>query len=75
MADVLMPEVVAPSALCSDAALAEQAAHCGRMLGAAYTSGDRALALVWQQAMYGIVKLRQARRYGMDTQPSKGDAA
>lgn len=75
MAEVLIPEIAVACGLCSDAALAEQAAHCGRMLEAAYTSGDRALALVWQQAMYGIVKLRQARRFILDTRTSKGEAA
>lgn len=50
----------------SDLALAEQAAHCGRMLEAAMKVGDRDLALVWQAAMFGLVKLRRARKFGPD---------
>lgn len=53
--------------LVGDAALAEQAAHAGRMLEAAYKGGDRELALIWQQAMYAIVNLRRSRRLGADT--------
>lgn len=45
-----------------DATLAGQAAHCGRMLELAMKAGDRELALVWQAAVYGVVKLRRARR-------------
>lgn len=52
--------------LASDLALAEQAAHCGRMLEAAMKSGDRDLALVWQAAMFGVVRLRRERRFGPD---------
>lgn len=51
-----------------DLALAEQAAHAGRMLEAAYTAGDRDLALIWQQTMFAIVNLRRARRFGSDIQ-------
>ena len=50
----------------ADAALAEQAAHAGRMLEAAYKAGDRDLALIWQQAMFAIVNLRCSRRFGSD---------
>lgn len=50
-----------------DAALAAQAAHCGRMLELAMVAGDRDLALVWQAAMFGVVKLRRARLHGAGT--------
>lgn len=50
----------------SDGVLAEQAAHAGRMLEAAYKAGDRELALIWQSAMYAMVSLRRARRFGSD---------
>lgn len=53
--------------LAGDAALAEQAAHAGRMLEAAYKAGDRELALIWQAAMYAIVNLRRSRRFASDT--------
>lgn len=56
----------------SDAALAEQAAHAGRMLEAAYKAGDRELALIWQSAMYAMVSLRRARRFGSDTASDGG---
>lgn len=61
------PPVLAPSSVPGDARLAEQAAHAGRMLEAAYKGGDRELALIWQQAMYAIVSLRRLRRLGADT--------
>lgn len=61
------PPVLAPSSVPVDARLAEQAAHAGRMLEAAYQGGDRELALIWQQAMYAIVNLRRSRRLGADT--------
>lgn len=50
----------------ADRALAEQAAHAGRMLEAALQGGDRELALIWQAAMYAIVGLRRSRRLGSD---------
>lgn len=50
-----------------DAALASQAAHCGRMLEMAIGAEDRDLALVWQAAMYGVVNLRRARRFASGT--------
>ena len=58
--------------VCEDAALAEQAAHAGRMLEVAHRSGDRELALIWQRAMLDMVRLRRARRYGWDTQDRGG---
>lgn len=61
------PPVLAPSLAPGDARLAEQAAHAGRMLEAAYQGGDRELALIWQQAMYAIVNLRRLRRFCSDT--------
>jgi hypothetical protein len=51
----------------ADARLGESASHAGRMLELAYQCGDRDLALIWQRTMFDIVKLRQARRFGMDT--------
>lgn len=51
-----------------DSALAEQAAHAGRMLEIAYKNGDREAALIWQRAMFDLVKLRRVRRFGTDTQ-------
>lgn len=57
---------------CPDAALADQAAHCGHQLEAAMLHGDRELALVWQAAMYGIVALRRNRLLGVDTQGPAG---
>lgn len=59
----------------SDAALAEQAAHAGRMLEAAYKAGDRELALIWQAAMYAMVNLRRARRFGLDTESNRQSQA
>lgn len=56
----------------SDARLAEQAAHAGSMLEAAYKAGDRELALIWQTAMFAIVNLRRSRRFGSDIQPPAG---
>ena len=61
------PPCDAPSSV-MDQALAEQAAHAGRMLEIAYKNGDREAALIWQAAMYALVKLRHARRFGVDTQ-------
>lgn len=57
-----------------DQALAEQAAHAGRMLEAAYANSDRELALIWKDTMYAIVKLRHARRFGSDTHAAEGAA-
>lgn len=56
------------AAQASDARLAEQAAHAGSMLEAAYKAGDRELALIWQAAMFAIVNLRRSRRFGSDIQ-------
>lgn len=56
----------------TDATLAGQAGHAGRMLELAYAGGDRELALIWQQAMFSIVKLRKARRFGLDTHSAGG---
>jgi hypothetical protein len=42
------------------------------LLESAYGAGDRDLALICQQAMFDVVKLRRARRFGMDT-PAGGD--
>ena len=64
----LRPPVLAPVGTPDDARLAEQASHAGRMLEAAYKAGDRDLALIWQQAMFAIVNLRRARRFGPDIQ-------
>jgi hypothetical protein len=47
--------------------LRDHAAHFGRLLEAAYGAGDRDLALICQQAMFSVVKLRRARRFGVDT--------
>ena len=51
-----------------DASMAEQSAYAGKMLESCYTFGDRDLALIWQRAMFDIVKLRRARRFGSDIQ-------
>lgn len=64
------PGTKRPRVLLSDAALAEQASHCGRMLEMAMGAGDRDLALVWQAAMFGVAKLRR-RRSSTDTQHKK----
>ena len=55
-----------------DARLGAAAEQAGKMLEAAYQSGDRELALIFQRAMFDVVKLRQARRFGTDTQHNKG---
>lgn len=51
----------------NDARLGEHAKNLGLLLEAAHTGGDRELALIFQRAMFDVVKLRQARRFGMDT--------
>ena len=56
----------------ADTLLRDHAAHFGRLLESAYGAGDRDLALICQQAMFDVVKLRRARRFGMDT-PAGGD--
>ena len=56
----------------SDAALGEQAAHCGRMLQIAMQAGDRDAALVWQQAMVRLARLRLERLGLRDTSQAKG---
>lgn len=58
----------------ADQAMAEQAAHAGRMLEMSFVNGDRDMALIWQQAMYAIVELRKARRFCLDTHTVKGAA-
>jgi len=58
-----------------DRAMAEQAAHAGRMLELAYSNDDCEMAMIWQTAMYSIVRLRHVRRFGSDTQHVKGGAA
>lgn len=55
-----------------DTLLRDHAANFGRLLEFAYGAGDRDLALICQQAMFSVVKLRRARRFGMDT-PTGGD--
>ena len=51
----------------ADARLGEAALHAGRMLELAYQAGDRDLAVIWKDTMYAVVKLRHARRFGLDT--------
>lgn len=65
------PPCEAPSSV-MDGALAEQAAHAGRMLEIAYRNGDREAALIWQRAMFDLVKLRRVRRFGSDTHAAEG---
>ena len=36
-------------------------AHCGRCLEAAMVYGDRVVALVWMDAMYGLIRVRNSR--------------
>lgn len=55
-----------------DARLGAAAEQAGEMLEDAYRAGDRELALIFQRAMFDVVKLRQARRFGTDTQHNKG---
>jgi hypothetical protein len=55
-----------------DAQLRDHAANFGRLLEAAYVAGDRELALIFQRAMFDVVKLRQARRFGSDTPTGSG---
>jgi hypothetical protein len=68
------PATLSPSHSLSDSLLRDHAANFGRLLDAAYVSGDRDLALIFQRAMFDVVKLRQARRFGVDTQ-NRGSAA
>jgi len=61
---------VGPVGSLQDAALREHAERLGRLLEAAYQVGDRDLALIWQRAMFDVVGLRRARRFGLDTSAS-----
>ena len=60
------PPMASPASL-QDARLGEHARNLGLLLEAAHVAGDRELALIFQRAMFDVVKLRRARRFGMDT--------
>ena len=56
-----------PSAADADSdALSLEIRLAGKRMESAYAAGDRALAQVWMQCMYGLIKVRNAAFPGSD---------
>ena len=56
-----------PAAADADSdALSLEIRLAGKRMESAYAAGDRALAQVWMQCMYGLIKVRNAAFLGSD---------